>query len=76
MELGKYKQALRAMTKPSKLRIVVYDDTLSDTRESFAEGTDPKKKQMVLDMMKRGADADTISTITGLTSEQINQIIQ
>jgi len=83
MELGKYKQVLRVMTKPTGLRTVVYDDTMDDTsseqlgaREGFAEGTNPKKKQMVLDMMKRGADSDTISTITGLTSEQINQIIQ
>jgi hypothetical protein len=40
-------------------------------RESFADGTNPKIK-MILDMLRRGMDVDTISTITGATVEEIN----
>jgi hypothetical protein len=29
---------------------------------------------MILDMLRRGADVDTISTITGATVEEINKI--
>jgi hypothetical protein len=42
-------------------------------RESFADGTNPKIK-MILDMLRRGMDVDTISTITGATVEEINNI--
>jgi hypothetical protein len=42
-------------------------------RESFANGTNPKIK-MILDMLRRGMDVDTISTITGATIEEINSV--
>jgi hypothetical protein len=42
-------------------------------RESFADGTNPKIK-MILDMLRRGMDVDTISTITGATIEEINSV--
>jgi hypothetical protein len=42
-------------------------------RESFADGTNPKIK-MILDMLRRGMDVDTISTITGATIEEINAV--
>jgi hypothetical protein len=42
-------------------------------QESFADGTNPKIK-MILDMLRRGMDVDTISTITGATVEEINNI--
>jgi hypothetical protein len=42
-------------------------------RESFANGTNPKIK-MILDMLRRGMDVDTISTITGATIEEINAV--
>jgi hypothetical protein len=43
-------------------------------RVNFQKGTDPKKTKMILDMLRRGADIDTISTITGATIEEINNI--
>ena len=42
-------------------------------RVKFDEGAD-KKRQMIKDMLERGADDDTIMTITGATQEEINQI--
>jgi hypothetical protein len=43
-------------------------------RAGFKEGTNPQKTKMILDMLRRGADVDTISTITGATVEEINKI--
>ena len=43
-------------------------------RAGFKEGTNPQKTKMILDMLRRGADVDTISTITGATVEEINNI--
>ncbi len=42
-------------------------------RVKFDEGAD-KKRQMIKDMLERGADDDTIMTITGATQEEIDQI--
>jgi len=42
-------------------------------RVEFDEGAD-KKRQMIKDMLERGADDDTIMTITGATQEEIDQI--
>jgi hypothetical protein len=43
-------------------------------RAGFKEGTPDSKTKMILDMLRRGADVDTISTITGATVEEINNI--
>jgi hypothetical protein len=49
----------------------------SGGRVNFNEGTlDPAKQKQVKQMIKMGADVDTISTITGATPEQIQQIQQ
>jgi len=46
-------------------------------RVGFNEGTlDPAKEKQIKQMLKMGADVDTISTITGATPEQIQQIQQ
>jgi len=68
----------------SNLDRVIYDPSILDTsdeqlgaRQGFEAGTiDPKKATMALDMLKRGMDVDTISAITDLTTEQINQLSQ
>ena len=85
MELKKYQQAIRAMTRrDSPLDTVIYDSSIPEAsdeqlgaRQGFEAGTiDPKKATMALDMLKRGMDVDTISAITDLTTEQINQLSQ
>ena len=44
-------------------------------RVGFNEGTlDPAKEKQIKQMIKMGADTDTISTITGATPQQIQQI--
>jgi hypothetical protein len=43
-------------------------------RAGFKEGTTPEKTKMILYLLRRGADVDTISTITGATVEEINKI--
>ena len=46
-------------------------------RVGFNEGTlDPAKEKQIKQMIKMGADVDTISAITGATPEQIQQIQQ
>jgi len=46
-------------------------------RVGFNEGTlDPAKEKQIKQMLKMGADVDTISTITGATPEQIQQVQQ
>jgi hypothetical protein len=49
----------------------------SGGRVNFNEGTlDPAKQKQIKQMIKMGADVDTISAITGATPEQIQQIQQ
>jgi hypothetical protein len=46
-------------------------------RVNFNQGTlDPAKEKQVKQMIKMGADVDTISAITGVTTEQIQQLQQ
>ena len=46
-------------------------------RVNFNQGTlDPAKQKQVKQMIKMGADVDTISAITGVTPEQIQQLQQ
>jgi hypothetical protein len=85
MELDKYRQAMSFLTNPKYINrdtVLVPFEGLSKepeyssitSREGLKEGTDPKKTKMILDMLRRGADVDTISTITGATVEEINNI--
>jgi hypothetical protein len=85
MELDKYRQAMSFLTNPKYINrdtLLVPFEGLSKesgyssitSREGLKEGTDPKKTKMILDMLRRGADVDTISTITGATVEEINNI--
>ena len=49
----------------------------SGGRVGFNEGTlDPAKEKQIKQMIKMGADVDTISAITGATPEQIQQVQQ
>jgi hypothetical protein len=81
MEISKYNKAMQFLLKPKYLTkdfiIQEASDAPPETSEGFANGgkVDPKTK-MILDMLKRGADVDTISAITGATVEEINKIIQ
>jgi hypothetical protein len=81
MEISKYNKAMQFLLKPKYLTkdfiIQAASDAPPETSEGFANGgkVDPKTK-MILDMLKRGADVDTISAITGATVEEINKIIQ
>jgi hypothetical protein len=46
-------------------------------RVNFNQGTlDPAKEKQIKQMIKMGADVDTISAITGVTTEQIQQLQQ
>jgi hypothetical protein len=61
---------LRAMVDPeNKLA------NFSVVREFANGGTVDSKIKMILDLLKRGADLDTISSITGVTIEEINRIV-
>jgi len=42
MELGKYKRALKAMTKPGRLRTVVFNPDVTDTDVDFPDVEQPR----------------------------------
>jgi hypothetical protein len=63
-----YSEMMKYLTRP------VTSSAQLGARAGFKEGTNPEKTKMILDMLRRGADVDTISTITGATVEEINNI--
>jgi len=70
------------LVDPDKKGINSLKDDIDDPEEfavggrvGFNEGTlDPAKEKQIKQMIKMGADTDTISTITGATPQQIQQI--
>jgi hypothetical protein len=58
--------------------VLIQVDLLHKVAElGFNQGTlDPAKQKQIKQMIKMGADVDTISAITGATPEQIQQIQQ
>jgi hypothetical protein len=63
-----YSEMMKYLTRPAT------SSAQLGARAGFKEGTNPEKTKMILDMLRRGADVDTISTITGATVEEINNI--
>jgi hypothetical protein len=75
MNRKEYSEMMKYLTRPATSSAQLG----ARTRTGFKEGTPDVKKntektKMILDMLRRGADVDTISTITGATMEEINNI--